>query len=94
MIIVLNFGAGCFANTGKGANIVIRFISWISPVRYATEMTMRRVVKGEPEWFEDATLNYLGYDYGYLTCLVVLVGMTIFFFLFGWMVMLIKLRNV
>jgi len=83
-ITILNFGAGLLANTGSGANWLIKFISWISPVRYGAELVMRRVLAGEPSWFADTALNYLGYTYGYETCSLVLVGMIAFLFLVGW----------
>ena len=47
-MIILNFGAGALANTGEGANFIVKFLSWISPVKYATELLMRRILKGEP----------------------------------------------
>lgn len=83
-ITMLNFGAGLLANTSKGANPLIRFISWISPVRYGTEIVMRRVLAGEPSWFQDSTLDYLGYTYGYETCALVLLLMIIVIFIVGW----------
>ena len=42
-----NFGAGCWVNIGKGASPPVRFFSWISPVRYGIELTMRRVTAGK-----------------------------------------------
>lgn len=37
-VMLFNFGAGCFANTGEGANPVIKFLSWISPIHYGVEI--------------------------------------------------------
>ena len=47
-LIILNAGAGFLVNTGEGANFIIKFLSWISPVKYATEILMRRILKDEP----------------------------------------------
>ena len=83
-IMILNFGAGLLANTGTGANWLIRFISWISPVRYGAELVMRRVLAGEPSWFADPALTYLGYTLGTPKCVCILLGMIAFMFLVGW----------
>lgn len=37
-VTLFNFGAGCFANTGEGANPVIKFLSWISPIHYGVQI--------------------------------------------------------
>ena len=92
-ITILNFGAGALANTGQGANPIIRFISWISPVRYGSEIVFRRIIAGEPAWFQTRALDYLGYTYGYTTCIQVIIGMTIFVFLVGWAAICFQFRK-
>ena len=47
-LIMFSFGAGFYANTGSGQNIVVQLISYISPMRYSTELLMSRVVAGKP----------------------------------------------
>ena len=47
-LIMFSFGAGFYANTGSGQNIVVQMISYISPMRYSTELLMSRVVAGKP----------------------------------------------
>ena len=37
-ITLFNFGAGCLANTGSGANPVIKFLTWVSPMHYSVEV--------------------------------------------------------
>ena len=46
VVMLFNFGAGCFANTGDGANPVIKFLSWVSPIHYGVEILFRQVTKG------------------------------------------------
>lgn len=38
---LFNFGAGCLSNTGTGANPVIKFLSWVSPVHYGVEIVFK-----------------------------------------------------
>ena len=47
-LIMFSFGAGFYANTGAGQNFVVQLISYISPMRYSTELIMSRVVAGKP----------------------------------------------
>ena len=44
--MLFNFGAGCFANTGDGANPVIKFLSWISPMHYGVQIVFKIISKG------------------------------------------------
>ena len=46
VITLANFGAGCLANTGSGANPVIKFLSWISPMHYGVEIVFKITTKG------------------------------------------------
>ena len=39
-----NFGGGFVANLKEGQNIVIKGISYISPMRYSSELLMRRII--------------------------------------------------
>ena len=40
MVMFFTFGSGCFANTGSEANPLVTFSSWISPMKYSTEILM------------------------------------------------------
>lgn len=42
--MLLSFGGGMYANTGKGANPIIKAISYVSPIRYSSELLMRRIL--------------------------------------------------
>mmetsp|Transcript_34253 Transcript_34253/g.42328 ORF Transcript_34253/g.42328 Transcript_34253/m.42328 type:complete len:122 (-) Transcript_34253:292-657(-) len=39
-LIMYSFGAGFYANTGSGMNVLVRLISYISPLRYSTELLL------------------------------------------------------
>ena len=42
-VIVFDMGAGIFSNL-KGANFFIKFLSYISPFRYANELLLRVIL--------------------------------------------------
>ena len=46
-LIVFSFGGGFYANTGDGQNYIVQLISYVSPIRYSTELLLRRVVAGK-----------------------------------------------
>lgn len=50
VINILNFGSGIMINLGT-ANIFVKAITIISPLRYGTELLYRRALVNEPEWF-------------------------------------------
>jgi len=37
-ITLMNFGAGCLANTGDDPNPIIAFLTWVSPMHYSVEL--------------------------------------------------------
>ena len=45
-LMIFNFGAGFFANTGSQASWFVNGISFISPMHYATEVSLRIVTDG------------------------------------------------
>lgn len=45
-IIIFNLGAGCYANASSNANIFVKILTHISPLRYAAELTLRRITDG------------------------------------------------
>jgi ABC-type uncharacterized transport system permease subunit len=51
VVSILNLGAGLYANLGSQTNPLVTFITWISPMRYGTEVVFRRAIAGEPMWF-------------------------------------------
>ena len=90
-LIMFSFGAGFYANTGNGANIVVQLITYISPMRYSTELLLRRVVAGKDGG--DNLLTYLGFDWGTSTCVTMLGIFIIACFFAGWLSLLWKTRN-
>jgi len=49
IIMILSFGGGFYANTGTGASLLVQLISWVSPIKYSTELLLRRFFQGKPE---------------------------------------------
>ena len=45
-ITLFNLGAGCFANAGANANIAVKLLTHVSPMRYSAELAMRRITEG------------------------------------------------
>ena len=82
MIFIFNMGGGCSVNVGKEANIVPMLISSVSPIRYGTEMLLRRVLQGKP-WAEPILIQ-LGYTQGDYNCLLIAATLSIVYFSVGW----------
>jgi hypothetical protein len=63
VIIIFNYAAGLYANVSKNSsNLFMYYISFISPLRYSTELLLRRTLDGKETTVVDATLNYFGYS--------------------------------
>jgi hypothetical protein len=56
------------ANTGTSATLAVRLMSWLSPLRYSTELLMRLLLSGKSDMFREEVLNKFGYTYGEQTC--------------------------
>ena len=83
MIFIFNMGAGCTVNIAEdGANFFLRLISTISPVRYGTEMLLRRVLQGKA--FAKPVMIQLGYTMGDTNCYIAAAIISIVFFSVGW----------
>ena len=87
-----NAGAGCWVNIGTGASPPVRFLSWISPVRYGVELTMRRITADKH--LQDQVLDHFGYTAGTSFCFAYLVGFSVFMFFFGWLIMTFKHKDI
>lgn len=90
-IIVFDMGAGVFTNL-KNTNFFIKFLSFISPFRYANELLLRRLLDTNPS--KEQTLEYYTYTYGEATCYAVLASFIVIFFLAGWIALYIKSRSI
>lgn len=42
--IVFSFGSGLYANTGQTASLPVKLISYLSPMRYSSELLLRRLL--------------------------------------------------
>jgi len=90
-LIMFSFGAGFYANTGEDQNLAVRIISYISPMRYSTELLMTRVLAGKPG--SDEVLDLLGFTWGSFACVNLLLGFIFGCFIIGWVTLLWKTRN-
>ena len=91
-IMIFNFGAGFFANTGSGANWFVTGLSYFSPFRYSAEIQLRRVTQGRP--FQEQILEHFGYTYGLIDCFIFMAGFCVLCFFAGWIILYLKNRNV
>ena len=64
-VILFNMGSGLFINTNSSSTFVVKFLSFISPVHYATELIMFRLLNDKNELLRQKLLDYLGFDYTY-----------------------------
>ena len=46
-LMIFCFGAGIYVNTAAGASFLVTFLTYISPLRYSTELLMRRILAGK-----------------------------------------------
>ena len=89
-IYVFSFGGGFYANTSN-ETMLLRVLTWISPVRFSTELLMRRVLAERSE--ADMILDVLGLTWGETRCIVSLVVFILVCFLVGWASLLYKTRD-
>ena len=90
-LMMFSFGAGFYANTGQDQNLTVQLISFISPMRYSTELLMSRALAGKPGG--EAVLEYLGFNWGNGVCLTLLFFFILACFAVGWITLLWKTRN-
>lgn len=87
-IIMFSFGAGFYANTGEDQNFVVQFITYISPLRFTTELLMRRVLAGKAGGA--VVLELLGFTWGASACYTLLGFFSIECFIVGWISLVYK----
>jgi hypothetical protein len=56
-------GAGFLVNTNSSSRWIIKFLGWISPLKYATQLLLVRVLDGKDQVISDGVLSYFGYTY-------------------------------
>lgn len=42
--MLFSLGGGMYANTGESSNLLIKLIGWVSPMRYSSELLLRRIL--------------------------------------------------
>lgn len=91
-LMIFCFGAGIYVNTAAGASFLVTFLTYISPMRYSTELLMRRILAGKMGG--DYVLDIFGFDWGSSTCIMMLMEWTLFYFVVGWLVLVWKTRQI
>ena len=90
-LYLFSFGGGFYANTGANENYVVEALTYISPVRFSSELLMRRVLAGREE--TDIILEQLGFTWGEERCILCLIIFLVVCFFMGWASFLFKMRN-
>lgn len=90
-VIVFDMGAGIFTNL-RDANFVVKFLSYISPLNFANQLLMSRLLDLNPS--KDIALEYYDFTYKESTCILVLIGYGVLYFLIGWVLLYIKSRKI
>ena len=75
------------------ANWFGKFLNYISPLRFANEVGMRRLLKDRDKQINEYILEYFGFTWGGNWCYLAIMIYTTFFFLLGWFVMAYKGRT-
>lgn len=83
-------GAGFLANASNNANYLVLFLSYVSPLHYSGELLLRRILAGRNEDINQQILDFFGYDYGNLKCVLILIGFWVGFTILGWAVLLFR----
>ena len=90
-LIMFSFGGGFYANTGDQVNFVVQIITYISPMRYTTELLLNRVLAGKQGG--DFLLELLGFTWGNSLCVMLLLNFIFVCFAGGWLILLYKTRH-
>ncbi len=83
--LLFSLGGGKFINL-KNKSPIVKYLSNISPVRYAVERFFRRIVS-QNEDYDTFLLSYFGFNQGDEKCEYCLIGISITFFVIGWLTM-------
>jgi len=83
------FGCGLYANI-KDSTLLVQFIGWISPYRYATEMMVRTLLSGLP--FVDPICDELSFTFKTWAWVITFFFNAAFFFL-AWLVIVLMGRK-
>lgn len=89
--LLFSLGGGKFINL-KNKSVVVKYLSNISPIRYAVERFFRRIVS-ENEDYDTFLLSYFGFNQGDAVCELWIFGLAISFVIIGWIAMHWKARR-
>ena len=90
-LMMFCFGGGIYVNVGEGVNYFVKAITYISPMRYTTELLMRRVLASKLG--ADIVLDLFGFTWGEELSMGALAAWTIAYFFIGWLSILWKTRD-
>lgn len=90
-VMISSLGAGKFVNLGTKSTIV-KFISKMSPMRYAVEGYFRRIVSKQDD-YGMFLLNLFGFTLGDYSCQKALITFQLLFFFIGWVNLLYQSRK-
>lgn len=74
-IMLFTLGGGLFANINS--SFVAEFLGWVSPLKYGSELILRRLLDGQNLDASDEVLSVIGYTAGGATCVWILIMMYI-----------------
>lgn len=89
-LMLFSLAAGHTANLGA-ANLFTRVIASISPVRYGTELLMKKILKGKAG--EPYLLKMLGFEKSETECYLALLATGLLLFFVGWFNIVRKNRH-
>jgi hypothetical protein len=72
-VILFSLGGGLLINVNS--SFVAKFLGWVSPFKYGSELILRRLLDGQNSDASDEVLNFLGYQVGSATCIWTLIMM-------------------
>lgn len=90
--MLFSLGGGMYANTGESSNFLIKLIGWVSPMRYSSELLMRRILVDKKG--AEMILHYFGYTWTQRNCYLAIIAFTTLSFIAGWVIIAFKYRNV
>jgi len=93
MVMILSFGAGVLANAGSGATWLIRFMTWVSPIRYQAELLFRQLIKDDSPRAQTYLLAFFNYNYGNTLCYSFVMGFIVFCFIASWLILVYSGRK-
>lgn len=89
-LTIFTMTSGLFTNLGATRNPLIKFLSWVSPLRYANDLMFNTLIVDQPDLFKNEMRDFFGYDKDALLCFGLLMVFWLFYTLISW-ILLIRL---